>query len=75
MIPRVIARLDIKGEKLIKGIQLDGLKTLGNPNEFALKYYKEGIDEIFLVDIVASLYGRNNLIDVIRNSAKNIFQE
>ncbi len=73
MIPRVIARLDIKGEKLIKGIQLDGLKTLGNPNEFALKYYKEGIDEIFLVDIVASLYGRNNLIDVIRNSAKNIF--
>lgn len=73
MIPRVIARLDIKGEKLIKGIQLDGLKTIGNPNKYALKYYKEGIDEIFLVDIVASLYGRNNLIEVIRNSAKNIF--
>ncbi len=73
MIPRVIARLDIKGKKLIKGIQLDGLKEIGNPNEFALKYYKDDIDEIFLVDIVASLYGRNNLIDVIRNSAKNIF--
>ena len=73
MIPRVIARLDIKGEKLIKGIQLDGLKEIGNPNKFALKYFKDGIDEIFLVDIVASLYGRNNLINVIRNSAKNIF--
>ena len=70
---RVIARLDIKGEKLIKGIQLDGLKEIGNPNKFALKYFKDGIDEIFLVDIVASLYGRNNLINVIRNSAKNIF--
>ena len=61
MIPRVIARLDIKGEKIIKGIQLDGLKEVGNPNKFALKYFKDGIDEIFLVDIVASLYGRNSL--------------
>lgn len=73
MIPRVIARLDIKGEKVIKGIQLDGLKEVGNPNKFALKYFKDGIDEIFLVDVVASLYGRNSLINVIRSSAKNIF--
>ena len=49
--PRVIGRLDIKGEFLIKGIQLEGLKKIGNPNEYALKYYKEGIDELLFMDV------------------------
>ena len=71
--PRVIGRLDIKGEFLIKGIQLEGLKKIGNPNEYALKYYKEGIDELLFMDVVASLYGRNNLYQVIEKAAKNIF--
>lgn len=73
MKPRIIARLDIKNNILVKGIQFDGLKKIGDPNNFALKYYKEGIDEIFLADIVASLYGRNNLINIIKEFAKNIF--
>ena len=71
--PRFIARLDIKNEYLIKSIQLEGLKKIGDPNEYAIKYYKAGVDEIIFMDVVASLYGRNNLFEVIKKTAKNIF--
>ena len=70
---RLIPRLDIKGENLIKGIHLEGLRVLGNPNEFAVNYYKQGADELILMDCVASLYGRNNLSEIISKAAKNIF--
>ena len=70
---RLIARLDIKGSNLIKGIHLEGLRVLGIPNEFALNYYRDGIDEIFYMDSVASLYGRNHLADLIRNATEAIF--
>ncbi len=70
---RLIARLDIKGPNLIKGIHLEGLRVLGNPNEFALDYYKQGIDELIYMDCVASLYGRNHLGEIIKSAARNIF--
>ena len=70
---RLIARLDIKGPNLIKGIHLEGLRVIGAPNEYALKYYAEGIDELIYMDCVASLYGRNQLSEIIENAAKNIF--
>ena len=50
---RLIARLDVKAPNLVKGIQLEGLRKLGNPSTFALKYYEEGIDEVYYQDIVA----------------------
>ena len=68
--PRFIARLDIKNEYLIKSIQLEGLKKIGDPNEYAIKYYKAGVDEIIFMDVVASLYGRNNLFEVIKKLQK-----
>lgn len=71
--PRIIARLDIKGDSLIKGIHLEGLRKVGDPVEFAKKYYNEGIDEIFLNDCVASLYGRNALDDIISIISEEIF--
>ena len=70
---RVIARLDVKSENLIKGIRFEGLRKLGNPTEFAEKYYLEGIDEIFLVDNVASLYGRNHLGSLLEDVASKTF--
>ena len=70
---RLIARLDIKGSNLIKGVRLEGLRIIGSPNEYAEKYYKQGADEIIYMDIVASLYGRNHLAAIIRDSAENIF--
>ena len=45
---RIIPRLDIKGSNLIKGIQLEGLRIIGDPNTFAKKYYEEGADELFM---------------------------
>ena len=70
---RLIARLDIKGPNLIKGIHLEGLRVIGAPNEHALDYYNQGADELIYMDVVASLYGRNHLGDIIKNAAKDIF--
>lgn len=70
---RLIARLDIKGLNLIKSIQLEGLRVIGDPKEFAHRYYKAGVDELIYMDVVASLYGRNSLTDIIKRTAKDIF--
>lgn len=70
---RLVARLDIKGKNLIKGVHLEGLRVIGDPNEYALKYYQQGIDELIYMDAVASLYGRNNLADIIKKTSENIF--
>ena len=70
---RLIARLDVKAPNLVKGIQLEGLRKIGDPNNFAIDYYEEGIDELYYEDIVASLYNRNSLLDVIENTTKSIF--
>ena len=58
---RIIARLDIKNEFLIKGINLEGLRKIGFANEIANEYYNQGIDEIIYIDSVASLYSRDAL--------------
>jgi len=70
---RLIARLDIKGPNLIKGIRLEGLRIIGDPQEYARRYYEQGADELVYMDIVASLYGRNSLHDIVRRAAQDIF--
>ena len=70
---RLIARLDVKGPNLIKGIHLEGLRKVGDPQDFASKYYLQGADELIYMDIVASLYGRRILEDIVKKSARNIF--
>ena len=70
---RLIARLDIKGPNLIKGIHLEGLRVIGSPGEHALRYYLQGVDELIYMDCVASLYGRNHLSDIVSAAAKDIF--
>jgi cyclase len=70
---RIIPRLDIKGPNLVKGIHLEGLRVLGKPEIFAKYYYDNGADELFFQDTVASLYGRNNLHEIITRTAKEIF--
>jgi cyclase len=70
---RIIPRLDIKSPNLVKGIQLEGLRKLGDPNIFAKKYYEDGADEILYMDIVASLYNRNSLGDVIARTVNDVF--
>jgi cyclase len=70
---RIIAKLDIKGPDLVKGIHLEGLRVLGNPNFFAKEYYNNSVDELIYQDVVASLYERKNLLDIINKTSKNIF--
>ncbi|MGV0999600.1 MAG: imidazole glycerol phosphate synthase subunit HisF [Fluviibacter sp.] len=70
---RIIARLDIKGPNLIKGIHLEGLRVVGDPQAHALRYYQEGADELLFIDIVASLYQRNNLSDIIKHAADQVY--
>lgn len=70
---RIIPRLDIKGPHLVKGIHLEGLRVLGDPENFAKFYYESGADELLLMDVVASLYGRNNLSEIIERTASNVF--
>ena len=70
---RIIPRMDIKGDKLIKTIRLEGVRPVGDPKFFAKKYYDQGADEIFLTDAVASLYGRNSLFDVIKEISQEVF--
>jgi len=70
---RLIARLDVKGPNLIKGIHLEGLRVIGDPQEYARRYYEQGADELIYIDIVASLYGRNSLHDIVSRAARDIF--
>ncbi|TCP22917.1 cyclase [Tenacibaculum skagerrakense] len=70
---RIIPRLDIKGPNLVKGIHLEGLRVLGKPSDFAKFYYENGADELLFMDVVASLYDRNSLHDIISQTAENIF--
>lgn len=70
---RLIARLDIKGNRLIKGIRFEGLRVLGDPCEAALRYANAGADELLYIDAVASLYGRNGLADVLRRTSREVF--
>ncbi len=69
---RIISRLDIKGPNLVKGIHMEGLRVLGNPEDFARYYYENGIDELMYQDVVASLYQRNSLLKVIEKTANAI---
>lgn len=70
---RIIARLDIKGQNLIKGVHLEGLRVIGDPQEYARRYYAQGADELIYIDIVASLYGRSKLTEIVRRTAEDVF--
>lgn len=70
---RLIARLDVKGPNLIKGVHLEGLRVIGDPNLYARKYYEQGIDELLYMDVVASLYGRNSLAEIVSRAAHDVF--
>lgn len=70
---RLIARLDIKGSNLIKSVNLEGIRVIGDPGEHARRYYAQGADELVFMDMVASLYGRNHLHDIVKAASEDIF--
>ncbi len=70
---RVIARLDIKNEFIIKGVHLEGLRKIGDPNKTAYKYYLQGVDELVFMDAVAAYYDRNSLLHIIKEACHDVF--
>ena len=70
---RIIARLDIKAPNLVKGMHLEGLRVLGSPSNFAKSYFDAGVDEIHYQDIVASLYNRSSIADLVTETAEHLF--
>ena len=70
---RLIPRIDIKGNNLVKGVNLEGFRALGDANLYIEKYYKDEADEILLNDVVASLYDRESLNNFIKQITKKIF--
>ena len=70
---RIIPKLEIKNDKLIKGMQFEGLRVIGDPVIYAKKFFDDTADQIIIVDIVASLYSRENLFDTIDKITNNIF--
>ena len=70
---RIISKLDIKGPNLVKGVNLEGLRVLGEPSFFAKKYYENFSDEIIYHDCVASLYNRKSFLDLIEKTSSDIF--
>jgi imidazole glycerol-phosphate synthase subunit HisF len=69
----LIARLDIKGPNLIKGVHLEGLRIIGDPNEHAVRYAEQGADELLFMDTVATLYGRNQLTELLEKTTEGVF--
>ena len=70
---RVIARIDVKNDDVIKGIHLEGLRKVGKPNDLARRYYNAGIDEIVFMDAVAAYYDRNSLTEIIQAACSDVF--
>lgn len=70
---RIVGKLDIKGPNLVKGVQYEGNRVLGSAEKFSQAYYEAGIDEMIYQDVVASLYKRNGLTEVVQNTASACF--
>lgn len=70
---RIIAKLDVKPPYVVKPVHFEGLRKVGKPVDLAKKYYDQGADEVMYIDIVASLYQREILIDEIEKTANKLF--
>jgi cyclase len=70
---RIIAKLDVKPPYVVKPVHFEGLRKMGDPSKLARKYYDQGADELFYIDIVSSLYHREILSDGILKVANELF--
>ena len=70
---RIIPCLDVRNGKVVKGVNFEGIKEVGDPVECAKEYNKQGADELVFYDITASAEGRGLMLDVVRETAKQVF--
>lgn len=70
---RLIVCLDVKGGRVVKGVQFEGLRDVGDPVEMAARYEADGADEIVYLDIAASTQERTTLLALARRTAERLF--
>ena len=70
---RVIPCLDVRNGKVVKGVNFEGVRDVGDPVECAEEYNRQGADELVFYDITASAEGRGLMLDVVRETAKRVF--
>jgi cyclase len=70
---RIIACLDVRNGQVVKGVHFEGLRNAGDPAELASRYNEEGIDEVVILDVTATLEGRRAMADTVSAVAKRIF--
>ena len=70
---RIIACLDVRDGQVVKGVNFEGLRSAGDPAELARRYNREGIDELVILDITATLERRRALADTIHAVARELF--
>src|SRR6266581_2170556 len=70
---RIIACLDVRNGHVVKGVNFEGLRSAGGPAELARRYNAEGIDELVILDITATLEARRALADTIHAVARELF--
>lgn len=70
---RIIPCLDVRNGKVVKGVNFEGIKEVGDPVQLAIEYNKQGADEIVFYDITASYEGRGVMLDVVKRTAQQVF--
>src|SRR3954467_10141411 len=70
---RIIACLDVRNGQVVKGVHFEGLRNAGDPAELAARYNEEGIDEVVILDITATIEGRRAMADTVSAVARRIF--
>ncbi len=70
---RIIPCLDIRHGRVVKGVKFEGLRDVGDPAELAVRYEKEGADEVVFLDITATIEGRATLLETARATAERLF--
>ncbi len=70
---RVLAKIDVKSSYLIKGVNFEGMRKIGNAKKFAKKYFFDGADELIINDVNASLFGRSTALNFLKSCCKDIF--
>lgn len=71
--PRIIPRLAVKGDSVVITVNMEGLRKVGKPADLARQYADQDVDELLYIDVVASLYGRNQLESVLNDTVEHIF--
>ena len=69
---RIIPCLDVKGGRVVKGVNFVDIRDVGDPVQCAVEYERQGADELVLLDITATVEGRDTMVDVVRKVAERI---